>query len=141
MENAPADRPAAPADAVVHACLAGAENNTMTFPQIVATLIAGGIESYAIDFRRATATYYRPDGSSLQLATHRVGAPVAAAFDPAPIRAAIKAAQDLAPGYSYRGFCRKVVAAGCAGYMVSFPGRRAVYFGRDGETHVEHFPR
>ena len=31
--------------------------------------------------------------------------------------------------------------AGCAGYLVSFPGRRAVYFGRTGETHVELFPR
>lgn len=38
------------------------------------------------------------------------------------------------------GFCRKVAAAGCAGYVVSFPGRRAVYMGRTGETHVETFP-
>jgi len=34
-----------------------------------------------------------------------------------------------------------VVAAGCTGYLVSFPGQRAVYFGRTGETHVEHFPQ
>ena len=31
-------------------------------------------------------------------------------------------------------------AAGCACYLVSFPGRRAVYLGRDGAVHVEHFP-
>ena len=26
-----------------------------------------------------------------------------------------------------------------AGYIVSFLGRRALYFGRTAETHVEHF--
>ncbi len=31
--------------------------------------------------------------------------------------------------------------AGCAGYFVSLIGRRAVYFGRTAETHVEPFPR
>jgi uncharacterized protein YbcV (DUF1398 family) len=41
----------------------------------------------------------------------------------------------------YRAFCRQIAAAGCAGYFVSLPGRRAVYYGRTGETHVEHFPR
>jgi hypothetical protein len=33
------------------------------------------------------------------------------------------------------------MAAGCAGYIVSFLGRRVVYFGRTAETHVEHFPK
>ena len=49
-------------------------------------------------------------------------------------------AQTLAPGYTYKGFCAKARAAGCAGYIVSFTGRRAVYFGRTAEIHVEHFP-
>ena len=30
-----------------------------------------GFEAYAIDFRRATATYYLPDGDSIVLPTHR----------------------------------------------------------------------
>ncbi len=126
---------------IARTCLAGAEGNTMSFPQIVGALMEAGFEAYAIDFRRAAATYYLPDGDSLVLATHAVGAPVAAAFDAGAITAAIRAAQALAPGYTYRGFCERVVAAGCAGYMVSFPGRRAVYFGRTAETHVEHFPQ
>ncbi len=50
-------------------------------------------------------------------------------------------AQAKAAGYSYAGFCATVAAAGCAGYLVSFPGRRVVYFGRTAETHVEHFPK
>mgnify|MGYP000402610447 CR=1 FL=1 len=35
----------------------------------------------------------------------------------------------------------KAKAAGCAGYMVSFLGKRVVYFGRTAEVHVEHFPK
>jgi hypothetical protein len=30
--------------------------------------------------------------------------------------------------------------AGCVAYMVSLPGRRVVYYGRTGASHVEHFP-
>jgi uncharacterized protein YbcV (DUF1398 family) len=126
---------------VAEACLRGAADDTMTFPQIVGALIAAGFEGYLIDFRRGAATCYTPDGKTLELATHPVDGTPAPTFDPGPIKAAIKDAQLLVPGYSYRGFCKKVVAAGCAGYMVSFSGKRALYFGRTGETHVEHFPQ
>jgi uncharacterized protein YbcV (DUF1398 family) len=126
---------------VAQRCLEGAETNTMTFPQIVGTLMQEGFESYAIDFRRASATYYLPDGDSVVLPTHRGAAPIAAALDIAAVQVAIREAQQLVPGYTYAGFCAKVVAAGCAGYIVSFLGRRAVYFGRAAETHVEHFPQ
>lgn len=53
--------------------------------------------------------------------------------------AAIREAQALVPGYTYKGFCAKARAAGCAGYIVSFLGR-AVYFGRTAETLTEPFP-
>lgn len=125
---------------VAKACLEGAEGNTMTFPQIVGALMQEGFDSYAIDFRRAMATYYLPDGDSAELPMHRVDVAVAPMFDAASIRAAIKEAQQLVPGYTYKGFCRKAAAAGCAGYIVSFSGRRALYIGRTAETHVEHFP-
>jgi uncharacterized protein YbcV (DUF1398 family) len=65
---------------------------------------------------------------------------VAAEFDGEIVKAAIHEAQRGASGYSYKGFCRKVKAAGCAGYIVSFSGRRVLYFGRTAETHVENFP-
>jgi Phage envelope protein len=121
-------------------CLEGAEGNTMTFPQIVGILMDAGFEGYAIDFRRATATYYLPDGESIELAAHAVATPVAPTFDTALMQAAIKEAQQQVPGYTYKGFCKKAVSAGCAGYIVSFSGRRALYIGRTAETHVEHFP-
>ena len=125
---------------IAQTCIEGAESNTMTFAQIVATLIEEGFESYAVDFRRALATYYMPDGDSVDLPIRKLGIPVAPAFDIASIQAAIREAQQLVPGYTYQGFCRKVAASGCAGYLVSFADRRALYIGRTGETHVEYFP-
>ncbi len=125
---------------IARACLQGAEDNSMSFPQIVGTLMEAGFESYAIDFRRASAAYYLPDGTSVELSAHRIDDPVSPEFDAARIRAAIREAQRLAPGYTYRGFCEKVARAGCASYVVSFSGRRALYIGRTGETHTEHFP-
>jgi uncharacterized protein YbcV (DUF1398 family) len=121
-------------------CLEAAETNTLTFPQIVGVLMEGGFESYLIDFRRATATYYLPDGDSITLPAHRTLDDVVEALDADALRTAIREAQALAPGYTYRGFCEKAKACGCAGYMVSFSGRRAIYFGRDGASHTEHFP-
>lgn len=126
--------------AIARSCLEGAESNAMTFPQIVGTLMEAGFESYAIDFRRTTATYYQADGESVELPTDRVHAAVAPTFDVALIQAAIREAQQLVPGYTYKGFCEKAVSAGCASYIVSFSGRRALYIGRTAETHVEHFP-
>ena len=125
---------------IAQTCLDGAENNTMTFPEIVGTLMQEGFESYAIDYRRATATYFLPDGDSISLPTRHSSGLIAPALNTAAIQAAIKEAQQLVPGYTYAGFCTKVMAGGCAGYIVSFTGRRAVYFGRTAEIHVEHFP-
>ena len=125
---------------VAGACLEGAESRTMNFPWIVGTLMREGFEGYAIDFRRAVATYYLPDGDSVELAAHKIDVGVAAEFDAVSVQAAIKEAQQLVPGYTYKGFCKKVALAGCAGYIVSFSGHRALYIGRTAETHVEYFP-
>lgn len=126
--------------AIARTCLEGAEDNVMTFPQIVGTLADAGFEGYAIDFRRATATYYLPDGENIELPARKVDAAVAPGLHATLLQAAINEAQQLVPGYSYEGFCRKAASAGCAGYIVSFSGRRALYVGRTAETHVECFP-
>ncbi|MHB1207687.1 MAG: DUF1398 domain-containing protein [Rhodospirillaceae bacterium] len=121
-------------------CLKAAEENTMTFPEIVGALMDAGFESYTVDFRRAVCTYYLPGGDSVEFPTHETDGAVGGVFDPAALEAAIREAQNLVPGYTYRGFCAKAKTAGCAGYLVSFLGRRAMYFGRTAEVHTEHFP-
>lgn len=126
--------------AIAQRCLDSAAGDTMTFPQIVGTLSEAGFERYVVDLQRGVVTYSLADGESVELRSATPHGPVAAAFDAAAIQAAIREAQTLAPGYTYEGFCAKVTAAGCAGYQVSFLGRRAVYYGRTAETHVELFP-
>lgn len=121
-------------------CLDAAFANSMSFPAIVGRLMDAGFESYAVDFRRSTAVYYLPSGDNIELPLASDGEEVSPYFHTVGLKAAIKDAQAGVPGYTYNGFCQQVKAAGCAGYIVSFLGHRAVYFGRTGETHVEPFP-
>ena len=81
------------------------------------------------------------DGSSFELPLHKHDVGVAKTFDATVVQAAIKEAQQNVAGYTYKGFCEKVMQAGCAGYIVSFLGKRVLYYGRTAETHVELFPQ
>lgn len=127
--------------ATAKTCLSAAYDNLMPFPQIVGTLIGAGFEGYAVDYRRGTTTYFLPDGDNVVLENGVSDGAVAAQFDQAGVAAQIRWAQSGAPDYSYRAFCKNVKAFGCAGYIVSFLGRRVLYFGRTAETHTEHFPQ
>ena len=126
---------------IAQTCLDAAYDGTMDFPTIVGTLIGAGFEGYDVDYRRGTSTFFRPDGESVQLVLRAPAATVAATFNATDIERAVREAQTKAPGYTYAGFNAMVQAAGCTGYMVSFLGKRVVYFGRTAETHVEHFPQ
>jgi uncharacterized protein YbcV (DUF1398 family) len=126
--------------AIAQKSLDAAYEGTSDFPAIVRVLINAGFEGYDVDYRRGTATYFLPSGASVQLALPTSESFVAAEFNASDVEHAVREAQRKVPGYTYAGFCAKVKAAGCAGYMVSFLGRRVVYFGRTAQTHVEHFP-
>jgi uncharacterized protein YbcV (DUF1398 family) len=125
---------------IARTCLEGSESGSMTFPQIVGMLMNAGFDGYSVDLRSRTATYYLKTGEAVTLEATLAPTPVAEAFDAAIVREAIREAQALVPGYTYKGFCAKVAGAGCAGYLVSFPGKRVLYFGCTGETHTEYFP-
>lgn len=122
-------------------CLNAAYDKTMAFPDIVGTLIKAGFEGYIVDYRCNTTTYFLPDGDNVVLENRLSEEKVAGRFDQPGVAAQIKWAQANQPEYSYAAFCKNVKALGCAGYIVSFSGRRVLYFGRTAETHVEHFPQ
>ena len=125
---------------IARQCLEGSESGAMTFPQVVGTLMGAAFDGYLIDLRLGLADYYLQDGEGFQLPTHKSKVAVAAEFNVDVVKAAIREAQALMPGYTYIGFCDKVKRAGCAGYLVSFQGRRVLYFGRTGETYTEYLP-
>ncbi len=126
---------------VAETCLKAAHDGSLGFPGIVGRLIAAGFEGYAVDYRRNSQTYYLPDGDSVAMAMQPSAGTVAAAFDPAEVERLVRWAQANPADYSYVAFSEKAKAAGCAGYLVSFLGRRVVYYGRTAETHVEFFPQ
>jgi uncharacterized protein YbcV (DUF1398 family) len=126
---------------LANTCLKAAYDKSMSFPEIVSTLIKAGFEGYFVDYRRGTTTYFLPDGDNVVLENRSSEGSVAAQFDPAGVASQVKWAQANPPDYSYAAFCKNAKAFGCAGYIVSFSGRRVLYFGRTAETHVEHFPQ
>jgi uncharacterized protein YbcV (DUF1398 family) len=124
--------------AVMKECTIGSDEERLNFPQVVMKLMEAGVEQYHADLRRAEKTYYMPNGESLALPAAAVDTPAAQAFQASDVEAAVRTIQ--AGGLTYKAFCERIAAAGCVGYLVSLAGRRAVYYGRSGETYVEPFP-
>ncbi|MBB6253213.1 DUF1398 domain-containing protein [Nitrospirillum iridis] len=127
--------------AIAENCLKAAHDGSLSFPEIIGRLLEAGFEGYSVDYRRNSQIYYHPDGDNIELALPHSDGPVAAAFDGPGMETLVGWAQANDSSYSYAAFCEKAKAVGCAGYLVSFPGRRVVYYGRTAETHVEWFPR
>ena len=123
---------------VVTECSHGSHEGRLSFPEVVRKLMGVGVERYHADLSRGERTYYMPDGSSHVVAGED-GADAAREFSPAGIEAALRAIQ--AKKIDYRQFCAAILAAGCVGYFVCLTGRRAVYFGRQGDSFVEPFPK
>jgi len=119
-------------------CTEGSTNERITFPEVVGKLMAAGVERYTADLTRAEKTYYLPNGESETLKMYAISKTPAERFSADGVEAAVRAIQQQK--IKFRGFCDRIAEAGCVGYMVSMPGKRAVYYGRTGETHVEMFP-
>ena len=123
---------------IIQECASGALTGEVTFPEIVGKLAQIGVERYHADYSRQEITYYLPDGESLVAATPHPAHATAAEFSPSAVEAAVR--QSQRNEHTYLDFIRKTMAAGCVGYFVQITGRRVIYLGRNGESHVEHFP-
>jgi uncharacterized protein YbcV (DUF1398 family) len=123
---------------VVRECTHASDAERVTFGDVVAKLMAAGVERYHADLVRGEKTYYMPDGAFEVVASDAVAGAAAESFSAAAVDAAVRAIQ--AGAIQYKAFCAAIAAAGCVGYHVSLAGRRAVYYGRTGDCHVEWFP-
>ena len=119
------------------ACAADSDKG-VPFPEIVTRLMAAGFERYHTDLQRGEKTFHMPDGASHVVSCHRVAAPFGIVFSAERVREAVRAIQRRE--IDYMEFCARIAQAGCVGYLVSFRGARAVYYGRTAETYVELFP-
>jgi uncharacterized protein YbcV (DUF1398 family) len=119
-------------------CTKASDEERVTFGEVVTKLMKAGVERYHADLVRGDKTYYLPSGESEVVTGDPVGIAPAPQFSAAGVDAAVRAIQN--GKIQYRVFCKRVAEAGCVGYLVSLAGRRAVYYGRTGDSHVEWFP-
>jgi uncharacterized protein YbcV (DUF1398 family) len=110
----------------------------IAFPEVIARLAAVNVERYHCDYSRGEITYYLPTGESHVVAAAHESHPTGAEFRAEEVAASVRRSQR--GDHTYRDFVRETMAAGCVGYFVQITGRRVIYFGRNGDSHVEHFP-
>ena len=112
---------------------------TITFGEVVGKLLGIGVESYHADLVRMEKTYYMPNGEThLEEFTYK-GPEIAQDFSEKEVVAAIKAIQKKE--INYIEFLNLILKAGTTHYTVFLSGKKAIYFGRRGDFHVEHFPK
>lgn len=123
---------------VIQQCARGSLTGELTFPEIVGMLAEIGIERYHADYSRQETTYYFQDGKSVVIATPHPSLQTATEFSASAVAGAV--CQSQRSEHSYIEFIQKTMSAGCVGYFVQIAGRRVIYFGRTGQSHVEYFP-
>jgi uncharacterized protein YbcV (DUF1398 family) len=125
--------------AILNDCLLKAFAGTISFPESVGMMLETGVERYDVDLARLEKTHYGVNGETHTKVLPLTEAPaVSAAFSPEGVQAAIKASQSQE--IAYPEFLRRIMAAGTACYHVYLNGRKVLYFGRNGDFHIEPFP-
>jgi uncharacterized protein YbcV (DUF1398 family) len=124
---------------IIRNTLAGSLAGTNAFPDVVRILTAEGVESYRADLVRLEETFYMPDGTTHVEKMDFPARGIGEHFSTAGVVSAIRASQ--AGKSKYQEFLSRVMDAGTTGYVVYLTGKKAIYFGRKGEFHVEEFPR
>lgn len=123
---------------VIHTVMAETQAGRMTFPEVVGRLSAVEVESYFCDLAAGRETFYFADGMAHAEEMILPRMPIAQKFSSSGLVAAIRGAQ--ADSIRYPEFVKRSTAAGVIAYWAFLAGRKVIYFGRKGETHVEEFP-
>lgn len=120
-------------------CTSGAFDGTIPFPETIRRITVDGAEWYSANLIFGLTTYYGPDLSHHQTPWKEWAPPgIADEFCRDSVKRAIRASQ--AKEINYREFLRQIAAAGIVYYTVHLKGRKAIYFGRHGDSFVEPFP-
>ncbi len=125
--------------AVIHEISEKSLAGKITFPEVVRQLLESGIESYRVDLVQNQKTFYSQDGEAYTKNFDFKGPAIAPEFSTAKTVAAIRASQT--GQINYTEFLNQVMQAGVSSYTACLTGRKVVYMGRKGDSHVEHFPK
>jgi len=123
---------------VMRNTLEKSEAGQQTFPEVIRALSSIGVESYHADFVRREDTFYMANGETHVEKMQVPDVAIAEEFAEELLVATIRAVQ--ADQIRYPAFVPRAMAAGTTGYWVYLTGKKVVYLGRKGESHVEHFP-
>jgi uncharacterized protein YbcV (DUF1398 family) len=123
---------------VIQECSKASAEGRISFGEVVMKLVGVGVERYHVDYVRRDTTYYLPNGDVEIVEGHDYGVAPAPTFSATGVEAAVRGAQ--AGTLKYRAFSQQALEAGCVGYVASMAGKRVVYYGRSGDSHVEWFP-
>ena len=110
----------------------------ITFPNVVKGLMEQGVESYHVDLIRGENRYYSHSAKVHAIPNHHVHTNAPEVFSADQVIAAIRDSQQ--GKINYQTFVERIVQAGCVFYIGYLTGRRVIYFGRNGDLHIEHFP-
>jgi len=125
---------------IINECSKRSLDGTITFPDQVMKLIAARTERYIADLIGLKKTYFgtKDEIHITDLVLENLKK-VITDFDEKEIKnAVIDIQQDR---IDYKTFLHHIMAAGCSHYEVFLTGKKAIYFGRDGSFHIEHFPK
>jgi uncharacterized protein YbcV (DUF1398 family) len=124
---------------ILDQCTTGAFDGSVPFPETIKRITEDGVEWYSANLVFGMKTYYGADLSHCKTPWANWTTPrVADQFRSEGVGAAIRASQ--AREINYREFLKRIAEAGVVYYTVHLTGRRAIYFGRHGEFHIEPFP-
>jgi uncharacterized protein YbcV (DUF1398 family) len=123
----------------MHEVLAETQAGKLIFPEVVRRLLEVDVESYFCNLATGDETFYMRDGQTHVERMTLPLAPIAEQFSLPSVIAAIRGAQTDA--IRYPEFVKRATAAGVIAYWSFLTGKRVLYFGRQGEFHVEEFPR
>lgn len=124
---------------VVRECTRLSDEEKINFPEIVRRLVDAGIELYYADLLSENKVYYAQNEAFKVDSSIKAKREVAYSFDAKGIIDAIR--QSQAGSIRYQEFLRRILNCGVISYMVFINGRKAIYFGRNGEQHIEEFPK
>ncbi|GGP24889.1 DUF1398 family protein [Silvimonas amylolytica] len=109
----------------------------VSFGAEIGSLMMVGVESYLVDYRTGTATYYMPDDQTCALSVVIPVMTIPRLFDKPALIKVIRNAQSGV--IKYPDFVAQSMAAGCVGYIVWITGQQTTYLGRKGVAYTELF--
>lgn len=124
---------------VIEKCAHESHAGLLNFPETLGCLLEVGVESYFADYRNQSSTYYFSSNVALSVPMKTPSVQIPNVFNKECVISAIRGAQSDV--IRYPEFLKLTMLAGCIGYIVWIAGRHVSYFGRQGEVHVEHFPK